>query len=781
MHLSDRDQSRIDELVDAGRYADAAAAAREAGDPKRAAALYERIWMFAEAAACAREAGDLGAALRYALDAREDALVTDAISALRERGEEGRKLALSVLEAKRRFADAAPIAEALGQRDHAIGLYQRAHMELDAARLLEAAGRVREAGRALERVLEHSEAADERARAHLQLGLLFARRMQHESAARHLQEAAKHAATQRRAKRALVVELAGLELRDAARDVLLAARRDDPALPIDVDELVREERERLADDAARDEDEAPLVAGRYRLGDAIGAGGSGRVYVATDEVTGREVAVKLFHSALSRDRNAYERFVREAEVARSLRHPNVVDVHRVAPEHGALIMERMVGGSLADRLPPPLRGPGARRLALDVLDGLEAAHQRGIIHRDVKPANIFFDARGTAKLGDFGIAHLLDLGQTQTGGLIGTLAYMAPEQITGADLTIAADLYGLGVTLYEALTGRLPFLGPDFVAQHLGEAPPPPSEVSGDVAPAWNPILERLLAKSPDDRYADIEELRRDLEEIDLGAEDEPKPLALPRGGAAEAPSRERTPRWRARRESAAPAPSSERAGSRYAYEKAFRQTENAEIARALDTALDRTVIIERYAKALDAATEARLFRLARGSGPYLQRVLGFERDAGVAIYEAPAGEPLEQAIEGAPIEARRAVRMLMRLSRAVALVHDEGGAHGAIAADKVLIDDDGYPTLLAAGLGPAPADARPEDDGAAIIDIVAAALGVESGPDALARALGDENAAEGLRRARSGEDLYAIAEAIEIEILARRRRPSRPPAPHSA
>ena len=111
-------------------------------------------------------------------------------------------------------------------------------------------------------------------------------------------------------------------------------------------------------------------------------------------------------------------------------------------------------------------------MALDIIGGLEAAHHRGVVHRDVKPANIFFDARGTAKLGDFGVAHLVDLGQTQTGGLIGTLAYMSPEQITGAPISIAADLYALGVTLFEVVTGRLPFLGPDFVAQHLGEEPP---------------------------------------------------------------------------------------------------------------------------------------------------------------------------------------------------------------------------------------------------------------------------------------------------------------------
>src|SRR5258706_4829727 len=168
-------------------------------------------------------------------------------------------------------------------------------------------------------------------------------------------------------------------------------------------------------------------------------------------------------------------------------------------------------------------------MALDIIGGLEAAHHRGVVHRDVKPANVFFDARGTAKLGDFGVAHLLDLGQTQTGGLIGTLAYMSPEQITGAPLTIAADLYALGITLFEALTGRLPYLGPDFVAQHLGEAPPAPTTVRTEVAAGWDPILLGLLAKNPDERTASITALRTQLEALDLGGRPLVLPLPIPR------------------------------------------------------------------------------------------------------------------------------------------------------------------------------------------------------------------------------------------------------------
>ncbi len=770
MHSEHSQEDQVELLVEQGRYADAADAARQAGDPARAATLYERIWMFAEAAACAREAGDLGAALRHALDARDDQLATALAEELEARGEEGKRTALAVFEKRRRFASAAPLAERLGERQRAISLYQNAHMDLDAARLLEEAGRVREAGRTLERVLAHSDAPDERARAELRLGLLLAARLQHEPALRHLQNAAAHPATQQSARRAMIVELAALDLRDAARDVLLRARHDDPSLPIDLDTFVRAERERAPERAAGERDESPLVAGRFRLGPPIGAGGSGRVYRAHDEVTGREVAIKLFHGAFARDRDAYERFVREANVAQTLRHPNIVDVLHVAPEHGALVMEHMSGKSLADRLPAPLSEREAKNLALDLIAGLEAAHQRGVIHRDVKPANVFFDASGRAKLGDFGIAHLLDLGQTQTGGLIGTVAYMAPEQVTGADLTIAADLYGLGVTLFEALTGRPPFLGPDFIAQHLGEAPPAPSEVAPHVASGWDAILSRLLAKSPDERHGDLDALRRDLESLSL-EEDEAKPLELPRGGRRlEAEDSARAPRRRQRRETAEARndkddrEAGQAPAERYAFETFIRRTDNASLSRALDTALDRTVVIERYEPGgLDEATERRLLLLARGGGPFLQRALGFDRDGGVVVYEAPTGAPLDQAVAGRPLSARDAIDLVESLSLAVLPLHEFGGAHGALSSDMILLDEAGFPTVLAAGLGRAPAGAHPEDDTSAIIALIASLLGVDPSFEALARALVPAGPLPDLDPPRSGEELYRRAESLEI------------------
>ena len=152
-----------------------------------------------------------------------------------------------------------------------------------------------------------------------------------------------------------------------------------------------------------------------------------------------------------------------------LRHPNIVALYDAQPASGLFVFELMPGGTLADRLATggPLTPAAGRRLALDLLAALGAAHERGIVHRDVKPANVFFDAAGNAKLGDFGGAHLVDFGQTQSGGFLGTLAYMSPEQISNAPIGAAADFYALGATLFEALTGRPPFLGPD-----LGRAAP---------------------------------------------------------------------------------------------------------------------------------------------------------------------------------------------------------------------------------------------------------------------------------------------------------------------
>src|SRR5262249_34785714 len=237
---------------------------------------------------------------------------------------------------------------------------------------------------------------------------------------RLLQDARKQPALRAEAQRHLIATLAAMGLRDGARDALLELRGldpADPAVPADLDQYLRTWRDQTTERKTGRDPE--VIANRSRLDRLLGAGASGRVFLATDEVAGRSVAIKMFFAAGARGGAAYERFVREARLASTLRHPSLVEVYDVSVERGFLVMEYLPGGSLAQRLTAGdrLTAVQARRMALDVIAGLEAAHHRGVVHRDVKPANIFFDARGTAKLGDFGVAHLVDLGQTQTGGL----------------------------------------------------------------------------------------------------------------------------------------------------------------------------------------------------------------------------------------------------------------------------------------------------------------------------------------------------------------------------
>jgi serine/threonine-protein kinase len=539
-------------------------------------------------------------------------------------------------------------------------------------------------------------------------------------------------------------------LRDGARDTLLELRTTDPTVPADLDTYLRAWRDEATErKTSRDRE---IVAGRYRLDRLLGAGASGRVFLATDEVAGRQVAIKMFFAAGARGGAAYERFVREARLASTLRHPSLVEVYEVSVERGFLVMEFLPGGSLAQRL-----GAGerlgqlhVRRMAIDIIGGLEAAHHRGVVHRDVKPANVFFDARGTAKIGDFGVAHLVDLGQTQTGGLIGTLAYMSPEQITGAPISIAADLYALGITLFEALTSRLPFLGPDFVAQHLGEEPPAPSSVAEGIAPDWDPVLGGLLVKNPRERTQTLAELRRQLEGLDLA------------GRAVLAPR----PKRDTGRHSIAALAEDDTVKPRYQFETPLGATAISQLARAVDTVLDRSVVIERFddSEAAAAALDrARL--LGRVQSPFVQRALSLDRATRTAVFEAPSGASFADATPHLP--PTETIRLLKRLARAAAAVHELGGSHGAISPRTVVLDDGAVPTVMAAGLGPV-SGAQAIDDIQAIINIVAAVAGSPPTLADLARTVTDEVGATlpAYPLPTDGESLYAAADAIDIAVL---------------
>ena len=738
----------VADLIAAGRHADAAAQALARGQPARAADLYEKLWDFRSALAAARAAGDLPRALRYALELHDEASAAELLATLGAT-DDGSRAALDMLVRMRRHAEAAPIAERLGETAKAIDLYTRARRDLDAARLLEGIGRDRDAGRLLEKALDVA-TDGERAPIQLALGRILARRGAYPEATRLLQDARKLPAQREEAQRHLVATLAAMGLRDGARDALLELRAGDPAITADLDTYLREWRDQTAErKTSRDRE---VIAGRYRLEKLLGAGQSGRVFLAVDEVAGRSVALKMFFASSARGGAAYERFVREARLASALRHPSLVEVYDVSVERGFLVMEYLPGGSLAQRLASgeKLAPPQVRRMALDIIGGLEAAHHRGVVHRDVKPANVFFDARGTAKVGDFGVAHLVDLGQTQTGGLIGTLAYMSPEQITGAPISIAADLYALGITLFEALANRLPFLGPDFVAQHLGEEPPAISEVA-DLDPEWDPILAGLLVKNPRERTQTLGDLRRELEALDLGG----RPQIGPR-----------TKRASGSHSIVALAVADDEIQPRYQYETPVGQTAVSQLARAVDTVLDRSVVIERFDPSEEATRALEHARtLGRAQSPFVQRALGLDRVTRTAVFEASTGAAIAEASPHLP--PSELVRLLKRLSRAAEAIHEVGGSHGAITAASVVLDEGAVPTLLVAGLG-IPADSQPIDDVAAIITILAGIVECEATVAGVVEAICELVGAKvpAFTPPTDGSSLYLVADALDIAVL---------------
>jgi serine/threonine-protein kinase len=695
----------VEELVAMGNYADAAALAEREGAAHKAAELYERIWDFRAAARCARLAGDSARALKNALDGGDEEGVEAAIAELEGKGQ--RDTAIDVLAKKGKTERAGRLLEAAGDLGRAAELYKSGKHALSAARVLTLLEHDREAGQLLERFIAIAEAGPEKAEAELLLGQILSQRLEHDKAAKQFQNAQREPGTRARANRLLIYELVHMGHFEAARDALLAARKEDAELPASLDEYLQKREPPPVRTRTRD---VPLVAGRYRIGDPLGGSSSGRVHRAFDEVAGTEVAIKLFHTASVRGSQAFERFVREATVASEILHPHVVRVHRFSSDPGYLVMEYLAGGSLRARLDRDgkLSEPQTRRLLLELLDGLDAAHQRGVVHRDIKPANIFFDSGGSAKLGDFGVAHLVDLGQTQTGGLIGTLAYMSPEQITGARITVAADLYALGIVAFECLTGRLPFLGPDYIAEHLGETAPLSSQVLPELGERWDALLSRLLEKDPGARFESVDAVKQVMAAMFTQKAGQ-NPLSL-----------RRAPSERVAGDDAdlqAERSETNEDSARYTYETPIADTKTSKLSRALDNHLNRSVILERFLPDHpDDAALQRLYALAGAGGPYLQRVLAYDREHRIAVFEAPAGAPLFDAtVDWTP---RLYERLRKCLARGVRDLHDRGFAHGAIDANHVVIDDDGNPTLLVAGT--AAAEITREADESAIETLIA-------------------------------------------------------------
>jgi serine/threonine-protein kinase len=615
--------SDVAELVREERLLDAASLASVRGDALLASQLYERACDWANAAVEALRAGDAPRALELAAQAGDAPLAKEAAARVPA---DAAVATAARLVRRGHDGHAARVLEASGHPVEAARAWERAGEPVRSAALLENASDPAGAARVLENALRRDPAAWTVATA---LGALLARFGKHEAAVRILQHVPGDAPERREALVHLVSALERLGLTRAVADA-------------------RAELEARGGATAHDDErgtEAPVhqrVFGRYDVVREAASSPSARVLECTDVVRGERVAVKVFAAwdTHGSGRDALARFEREVRTMRVLDHPSIVPLRDYVPEGPAIVLAWMPGGTLERMLATTgaLAPARAVEIASGVLSALGEAHRLGILHRDVKPANVLFDEAGGARLSDFGVAHLGDVSTTATAGVFGTLAYMSPEQREGRPATARSDVFSAGTMLREMLTGERPVQG----------EPPRgrPSDAHRELDARHDALVARLTAVDPAARPADAFEARSAL-------------LALPWPGTVDTVARrlhaERQPSVRPRVGRLQPGPDG----------------------TLLDTWTGR--LVERVDISDRAVARARTF--ARADHAALQAVLRVDHEDGAIWLDAPRGRPLTRPLTAAERS---------HLAGALEALHAIGAVHGRVDAAHVLVDDSG-------------------------------------------------------------------------------------------
>ncbi|MFI7103808.1 protein kinase [Streptomyces sp. NPDC050161] len=308
----------------------------------------------------------------------------------------------------------------------------------------------------------------------------------------------------------------------------------------------------MSQDGAQGQFDGRAVGGgRYQLRDLLGAGGMASVHLAYDSVLDREVAIKTLHTELGREQAFRERFRREAQSVAKLTHTNIVSVFDSGEDEidggmvPYIIMEYVSGQPLRSELDNDIAQHGAMptekalKITADVLAALEASHEMGLVHRDIKPGNVMMTKRNVVKVMDFGIARAMQSGvtsMTQTGMVVGTPQYLSPEQALGRAVDARSDLYSVGIMLFELLTGQLPFDADSPLAiayAHVQEEPPVPSSINQSVPPAVDALVARALKKNPNERFPTAEAMQDECLRIAGTAQSGGTPLIISEGPRA--------------------------------------------------------------------------------------------------------------------------------------------------------------------------------------------------------------------------------------------------------